>query len=144
MVRMRLCLLPVLIYFVIIKLNVFASEDYKSGDGESWDTSEDEYITDNKGERPLLEKLDLVYTHVSNLIYAFNGTTMFYKDLKTLANMAVEMKNIHDEITELKYSDFDMKVKLNMTESDIYKAKRIYFDTLTKITQLTEILKSFH
>uniref|UniRef100_A0A1B6GHZ4 Uncharacterized protein n=1 Tax=Cuerna arida TaxID=1464854 RepID=A0A1B6GHZ4_9HEMI len=134
----------------IIVLSVFtltlltrAVADYRSGEGESWPTSEDEYITDNKGERSLLEKLDLVFTHVSNLIYAFNGTTMFVNDLKTLANMAEEMKNINNEITELKYSDADMKIKFRMTDADIEKAKKIYFDTINKMVQLSEILQSF-
>lgn len=135
-------IIGICIYPILWKL--CTSKDYKSGEGESWNTSEDEYITDNKGERPLLEKLDLVNTHVSNLIYAFNGTTMFVNDLKTLANMAKEMQEIHNEITELKYSDFDMKVKFNLTDNQIHEAKRIYFDTLTKMTQLSEILKSFH
>uniref|UniRef100_A0A1B6MPT4 Uncharacterized protein n=1 Tax=Graphocephala atropunctata TaxID=36148 RepID=A0A1B6MPT4_9HEMI len=119
-----------------------AGADYKSGEGESWPTSEDEYITDNKGERSLLEKLDLVNTHVGNLIYAFNGTAMFINDLKTLANMAEEMKNINNEITELKYSDVDMKIKFSMTDADIEKAKQIYFDTINKMVQLSEILQS--
>lgn len=138
------CIYFIGIFICSILWHLCISKDYKSGEGESWNTSEDEYITDNKGERTLLEKLDLVNTHVSNLIYAFNGTTRFFNDLKTLANMAEEMKNIHNEITELKYSDFDMKVKFNLTDTQIHEAKRIYFDTLTKMTQLAEILKSFH
>uniref|UniRef100_A0A1B6J355 Uncharacterized protein n=1 Tax=Homalodisca liturata TaxID=320908 RepID=A0A1B6J355_9HEMI len=129
----------------VLALTIITSvvADYRSGEGESWPTSEDEYITDNKGERSLLEKLDLVNTHVSNLIYAFNGTTMFINDLKTLANMAEEMKNINNEITELKYSDYDMKIKFRMTDADIEKAKKIYFDTINKMVQLSEILQSF-
>lgn len=118
------------------------SKEYETGEGESWPTSEDEYITDNKGEHSLLEKLDLVNTHVSTLIHAFNGTTMFVNDLETLANVAVEMKNIHDEITELKYSDREMKIRFGMTDSEIAKARNIYLDTINKMVKLKEMLDS--
>lgn len=117
-------------------------KDYKSGEGESWPTSEDEYITDNEGERSLLEKLDLVNTHVNNLIHAFNGTTMFINDLETLSNMAVEMKTIHDEINELKYSDRQMKIRFGMTDDEVQKARKLYSDTILRMVKLKDMLDS--
>lgn len=136
------CLIQILRHFLFYDnsiLNIQAQQ--VSGSHENCSYEEEEIPLYLVNGTALLSELSAINTHVHQLLYFLNDSQRTEESYgMKVAHVVGEMMGLHDDLANLNFNETNMRQNLNMTESEVDKAKNLYYNSINYIYNFNKLV----
>lgn len=127
-------------FFACYTINIRAQQISGSHENSSYEDEEPPAYLVNK--TALLSELSMINYHVHQLVNYINDSTRQEEPYNMkVAHVYGEMMSMHDGLANLHYNETNMRDYLGMSESELGKAKELYFDSIKYIYNFNKLVE---
>lgn len=89
----------------------------------------------------LLSELSMINTHVYQLLHYLNDSQRAEESYgMKVAHVVGEMMSLHDSLANLNFNETNMRENLDMSDSEIEKAKTLYYNSINYIYNFNKLV----